>query len=89
MKKYTTEEIREEFGDTQILLTSYYKYVFGYEGIKDGKRIHVEVGGNSDDIYRFEPLINATESLEKLMKEMGICRFSVWEGSVQLGEYYD
>lgn len=87
MKKYTEEEFMSEWKDVELTLTSYYKYSFGYSGEKEGKIIYVSVGGNSDDIYRFTPVIQGTTPLHKLVDEIGINHASIYEGDIQIAEY--
>lgn len=44
-----------KYGDELVCFSSYYKYMFTFEGeLSTGETISVSVGGNSDDIYRFE-----------------------------------
>lgn len=88
MKQYSEEEFMLEWKDVELTLASYYKYSFGYSGEKDGKNIFVSVGGNSDDIYKFEPMIHGTTPIHKLVDEIGINHASIFENKVQVAEYY-
>ena len=47
------EQALLEYGDVPLKFKSYYKYCFTFEGCKNGNTIRMEIGGNSDDIYRF------------------------------------
>lgn len=87
MKKYTEEEFLEEFGDVKLIVNSYYKYSFGYSGEKDGKKIYVSIGGNADDIYRFDASFSNTILLSDLNTQIDINHGSVYENEVQIGEY--
>lgn len=87
MKTYTTEEFMSEFGNAQVQLTSYYKFVFQYSGLYKGKRLFVKVGGSSDDIYRFEPTINAPTPIEELIESGLVSYVSISENVQQIGEY--
>ena len=77
-----------EWKDVELTLTSYYKYSFSYTGEKDGKTIYVRVGGSSDDIYRFEPTIQGTTAVHKLVDEIGINHASIYENNVQIAQYF-
>ena len=49
------DEFLEKYGDVEVTFSSYYKYSFRYAAVlKNGNRIIVSVGGNSDDIYKLE-----------------------------------
>jgi hypothetical protein len=87
MKNYTQSELIQEFGDVGLSLVSYYKFSFGYEGEKDGKRIYVEVGGNADDIYRFEPLVKAITPLAKLAEDIDFRYASIYENDAKIATY--
>jgi len=45
----TKQEFLEQYGDTVVTFSGYYKYVFTFKS-QDGLEIHA--GGNSSDIYR-------------------------------------
>ena len=50
----TKEEVLKEYGDVPLKFSSYYKYSFSFYGEKNGATIYATIGGNADDIYRFE-----------------------------------
>jgi hypothetical protein len=48
-------EVLKKYEDVPLKFASYYKYSFGFRGIApDGAEIYASVGGDADDIYRFE-----------------------------------
>lgn len=51
----TRNEFYEKYGNELVGFSAYYKFTFTFVGeLADGKRIVVNSGGNSDDIYREE-----------------------------------
>lgn len=55
MASLSKEEAIEKYGKVPLLFSSYYKYSFVFRGkAEDGAQIYVSVGGNGDDIYRFD-----------------------------------
>lgn len=49
------KEFLERYGDMMVEFHSYYKYSFTFKRKMDnGSVLSVEVGGNHDDIYRFD-----------------------------------
>jgi len=48
------EEVYEKFMDVPLTFTSYYKFTFNFSADVDGYHIDVNVGGNADDIYRYD-----------------------------------
>lgn len=51
----TKEEVLEKYGDVPLRFSSYYKYSFRFSGLaEDGVKIFASIGGNADDIYRWE-----------------------------------
>lgn len=88
MKKYTHEEFMNEFGNFPVLLTSYFKFQFGYSGQMDNRKLYLYVGGDSDTIYEFEPIINAPTPVKDLIDNPGIQYAYIYdENNVQIGEY--
>lgn len=54
-KEITRAEFYEKYGDVEVTFSHYYKFTFSFSGdASDGSRVCVDVGGNSDDIYRFD-----------------------------------
>lgn len=63
----TKEEAISKYGDVPLKFSSYYKYSFRFSGVaEDGAAISISVGGDSDDIYKFE--VNS-ETVLKLKDE--------------------
>ena len=51
----TEAEVNKMFKRSKVKFTSYSKYCFAFKyARRDGWRIHVEYGGNADDIYRYD-----------------------------------
>lgn len=49
------KEILSQYGNEILNFSRYYKYSFSFtKTMSNGTTIHVSVGGNRDDIYRFE-----------------------------------
>ena len=53
--------------------SSYYKYTFTFVGEYEGEYISIGVGGQSDDIYRFEVSAGYKETIESLQPYEGTC----------------
>lgn len=69
----TKDEFIEKYGNVQVKFSRYYKYMFTFEGaLDDGSVVEVECGGNSDDIYRFEVIPDAVETVAGLDPIVGI-----------------
>jgi len=68
MSKMNQQEALEFFQGTKLNFTGFFKYCFYYEGNKDGIKINVVYGGDSDDIYRTEygpiEIFNKNEDFE-------------------------
>lgn len=48
-------DFREKYKDVQMTFHNYYKFTFGFVGVApDGTKVSAEIGGSSEDIYRFE-----------------------------------
>lgn len=69
----TREEFYEKYKDVDFYFASYYKYTFTFVGEYEGKHISVGVGGQSDDIYRFEVVSGSKETIESLQPFEGTC----------------
>ena len=51
----TIEEFIAKYGDVKVKFDYYYKYTFTFTGTcEGGNTICVDVGGNSDDIYKLD-----------------------------------
>lgn len=56
-----------KYGDVKVKFSSYYKFAFFFEAtLENGDIITVSVGGNSDDIYRFEVIADREETVKEL-----------------------
>jgi hypothetical protein len=85
MPELNEKEFLEMYGEAKVVFTSYYKYSFSFRGEFNGKSIYVSVGGNADDIYRFD--IDANK--EYTLKELGMSYAEVKEGETTIAEFTD
>ena len=69
----TREEFYEKYKDVDFYFSSYYKYTFNFVGEYQGECISIGVGGQSDDIYRFEVSAGCKERIESLRPCEGAC----------------
>lgn len=73
------EEFLDKYGDAVVTFSSYYKYVFYYEGeLPDGNKIRVGCGGTSDEIYQHEVSVTSLETVASLYPFWGKVT-SPWE----------
>ena len=73
----TKEEFFEKYGDVKVTFSSYNKFTFTFSKVlSDGKKIVVEVGGNSDDIYRME----VSSGVEEFVRDLEPYSGSVYDG---------
>lgn len=50
----TVEEVLAKYGEVTLAFDHFYKYMFTYKGRTEaGEHIHLVVGGDSGDIYRW------------------------------------
>lgn len=80
--KLTEEQFIEQYGEAKVVFVYYYKYKFYFEGEYEGKKINISVGGDVDDIYRFDVEPNK----EYQVKELGITYATVQEGETTIAE---
>ena len=85
MSKLNEKEFLEMYGEAKVVFTSYYKYSFSFRGEFNGKSIYVSVGGNADDIYRFD----VTAGKEYAVKELEMNYAEVNEGETTIAEFTD
>ena len=85
MTNLNEKEFLELYGEAKVVFTSYYKYSFSFIGEFNGKSIYVSVGGNADDIYRFD--VDAGK--EYAVKQLGISYAEVKEGETTIAEFTD
>ena len=85
MSNLNEKEFLEIYGEAKVVFTSYYKYSFSFRGEFNGKSIYVSVGGNADDIYRFD--VDAGK--EYAVKQLGISYAEVKEGETTIAEFTD
>jgi len=85
MSKLNKKEFLEMYGEAKVVFTSYYKYSFSFRGEFNGKSMYVSVGGNADDIYRFD----VTAGKEYAIKELGMSYAEVNEGETTIAEFTD
>jgi len=85
MSKLNEKEFLEMYGEAKVVFTSYYKYSFSFRGEFNGKSIYVSVGGNAEDIYRF----NVDAEVEYAVKDLGMSYAEVKEGETTIAEFTD
>jgi hypothetical protein len=63
----TYDEFIEKYGDVTVTFSSYYKYRFRYSAtLENDFQLIVEIGGDSDDIYRMEVLAGDSYTVAEL-----------------------
>lgn len=82
----TREDFYTKYGDVYVNFDSYYKFTFTYKSkLEDGSIITIDVGGNSDDIYRFNVYADEPETIKSLQPYSGVVSF---EGK-EVDSFYD
>lgn len=82
----TRDDFIDEYGDVAVTFSSYYKFTFTFAGsLENGDKITVDVGGNSDEIYRFEVSPDQVRSVAELDPYAG----SVWHDGEEVEGFYD
>lgn len=69
----TRQEFYEKYKDVDFYFSRYYKYTFTFTGDYEGKEVSIGVGGNSDEIYRFEVDKDICENILDLQPYEGDC----------------
>lgn len=82
----TKEEFIEKYGRAKVKFSSYYKFIFVFAGMVDADTmVVVNVGGNSDDIYRMEVSAGVEETIADLDPISG----DVWKDGIAVESFYD
>lgn len=82
----TREQFLDKYGDVEVTFSSYYKFTFTYAAtLPNGQRLTVNVGGNSDEIYRFEVTNNEVAMVCRLGPYAG----TVYQGTEEVESFYD
>ncbi len=82
----TRTEFYQKYGSAMVRFGSYYKYTFHFIGqLPSGETISVDVGGNADDIYRFDVSAGFEHSVLDLQPYAG----QVTEGGQIKESFYD
>lgn len=82
----TREEFITKYGDVEVKFSSYYKFTFVFASrLDNGDYIRVEVGGNSDDIYRYEVACDSEQSIASLDPYSG----GVYRDGNEVEGFYD
>ena len=80
------ETFIEKYGDIEVKFSHYYKYTFTFVGcLPDGSSILCSVGGNPDDIYRFEVSNDSVETVASLYPYYG----TITRDGVTQEEFYE
>lgn len=69
----TKQKFYEKYKDVDFYFSHYYKYTFTFKGDYEGKEVFIGVGGNSDEIYRFEVGKDVCENILNLQPYEGVC----------------
>ena len=86
MTTVARDEFVAKYGSVEVKFFSYYKYTFTYTGtLPDGSKISVDVGGNSDDIYRMTVTANDVDTVAGLNPYAG----SVYKDGQEVDGFYD
>ena len=73
MGDMTRQEFYDKYKEVDFTFKSYYKYTFTFVGEYEGKAVTIGVGGESDDVYRFEVTVGCNGSIESLQPYEGMC----------------
>lgn len=80
------EQFIEKYGVIKVKFSSYYKFTFVFAArLDNGDYIRVEVGANSDDIYRLEVYADTECTIRNLDPYAG----SVWRTGKEVESFYD
>jgi hypothetical protein len=86
MNKLTKEEFIAKYGDYVVTFEHYYKYTFRFQNANGSDlKINVGVGGNNDEIYRFDFSKNTLFTVKDLDPFVG----EVMRGDDVIDEFYD
>lgn len=66
MSELNFVELYEKYNGVPLRFSHYYKYAFTFEGEHEGQRLSCYIGGDNDDIYRFEVCADKTYTLAEL-----------------------
>ena len=69
----TRQEFYEKYKGVEFYFSSYYKYTFTFVGEYEGNQVSIGVGGNSDEIYRFEVAKDSCQNILSLQPYEGFC----------------
>lgn len=82
----TKNEMLQKYGDVELKFNYYYKFVFIFVAdLGDNKKISVNVGGSSDEIYKLD--VDAEEVY--LLSNLSIHALEVYENGIQIEEYFE
>ena len=78
--KVSYEQFIEKFGQAKVKFLSYYKYSFTFSGqTEEGNKIHVTVGGSSDNIYKFVVDVNEFYTVVGMAIKSGVVELETGE----------
>lgn len=82
----TRAEFYAKYGDVEVEFSHYYKFTFHYVAtLPDRKRLTVQYGGDSDQIYSHEAGTNIVETVFGLQPYAG----AVYENGEEIESFYD
>ena len=84
----TKEEAFARYSQVELWFSHYYKFMFTFTGTaSDGAKIYIDVGGDSDEIYRMSVESNLLETVAHLYN--GCHRITISkEGQILFEEYF-
>ena len=86
MAKITEEKLLDLYGETKLKFVYYYKYSFMFAGITDsGEKVTAYVGGNINDIYKFE--VNVGEDVKLI--ELGATTIFIEKDGEKIASWHD
>lgn len=85
-KEISKNQFIEKYGEIVVKFISYYKFIFTYEAVmSDGRKITIQYGGNSDDIYRHSVNSETLESIRSIDPSSGY----VYENEELVERFYE
>lgn len=82
----TRQEFLDQYGDSYVTFSCYYKYSFTFTGtLEDGNIITVSAGGDADRIYRLDVNVATPMKVSELDPSYG----KVTNMGKTLAEFYD
>lgn len=79
-----------DYGTVKVTFSSFYKFSFTFTGqTPEGHKLVISVGGDPDEIYRFEVDADHQETVESLMYEIMVQDATVYDADGTVVASYD